>query len=102
MDIAALIFASASLPILAFNAIWYREERALESIYGIFSGIFAFSGALAVTYGFPGYLILPLSFGIMGLGSIHAYMRERRTGRAVRAGLFIAASIGLFLMEVVL
>ena len=102
MDIAALIFASASLPILAFHAVWYREERALESVYGIFSGIFAFSGAIAVTYGFPGYLILPVTFGILGLGSIHAYLREKKAGMALRAATFIAISAGVLLMEVFL
>lgn len=102
MDTAALIFASASLPILAFHAVWYREERALESIYGTFSGIFAFSGAIAVTYGFPGYLILPLTFGIMSLGSIHAYLRERKRSMALRAAIFIAVSVGVLLMEVFL
>ena len=102
VDIAALIFASASLPILAFHAVRYREERALESIYGVFSGLFAFSAAILVTYGFPGSIILPATFAILSLGSLHAYLREKRTGRAIGALIFITVSIGILLTEVFL
>ena len=102
MDPAALIFAAASLPILVFHSAWYREERQMESLYGIFSGIFAFSGALLVTAGFPGSMILPGTFGILALGSLHAYLREKERKKAVKFAVFLAISLGIVLLEVML
>ncbi len=102
MDTAVFLFAAASLPILAYHGIWYGRERAVENLYGILAGAFAFSGALLVTAGFPGSLILPLTFGMLSLGSLHAYFRERKRSSILKALIFISFSLGLVLMEVLL
>jgi len=102
VDPAALIFASASLPILVFHAVWYKEERALESIYGIFSGLFAFSAAIMVAYGFPGNMILPATFGILALGSAHAYLKGKEKKSLIKAGAFTAVFLLTILVEVFL
>ena len=102
MDLSAILFASASLPILLFNAFWYREERNIEGAYGIFSGIFALSGALLVTAGFPGNLVLPITFSILSVGSIHAYLKDRKRSKVLRASIFIAITAAIIVLEALL
>ncbi len=102
MDPAALLFAAASLPILIYNAVWYKKERQIGSIYGTFSGIFAFSGALLVVYGFPGYAVMPGTFAILALGAAHAYIREKERPHIIRMALFSLVSAGFLALAVIL
>ena len=102
MDLGALLFASASLPILIFHGMWYREERKIESVYGIFSGLFAFFGALVVVYGLSGTVIMPSTFAILSLGSFHAYFIEKDRKTIIKASAFLIVSIAIVILEVML
>jgi galactitol-specific phosphotransferase system IIC component len=74
----------------------------VDTYYGIFSGIYTAAGAVGVAYGYPGNLIMPVSFGIIGLGGLHAFIIERKRGKMLKAVLFLALGAGIYLAGVFL
>ena len=102
MDPAVFILASASLPILGYNAYWLSRERHVDGYYGIASGIYTFLAAILVAFGFPGSLIMPVSFGILSAGGFHAFHGERKKGKLAKGITFLALAVVIYLMEVLL
>ncbi len=102
MDPAVIILAMASVPILAHNIYWLHREGKVDTYYGIFSGIYTAAGAVGVAYGYPGNLIMPVSFAIIGLGGLHAFMVEKKRGKIIKAALFLALGAGIYLAGVFL
>ena len=102
MDPAVFILASASIPLLLHNIYWHRKEGKIEGIYGIIAGLFGFSGAFAIMYGFPGNLLIPITLGIITAGHIHAYLMEKERSSAVKSGIFAGITSLIVLLEVLL
>ncbi len=102
MDPAVLILASSSLPILAHNAYWLHRERSVDGYYGIIAGIYTFIAAILVAFGFPGSLIMPVSFGIISLGGFHSFYENKRRGKIAKGIAFLALAAGIYLAGVLL
>ncbi len=102
MDLAVIILASASLPILGHNAYWLSRDRNVDGYYGVASGIYTFLAAIMVAYGFPGNLIMPVAFGIIGAGGLHAYFSSKGRMKLAKAVIFVSLGIVIYLMGVFL
>ncbi|HEC89515.1 MAG: hypothetical protein DRN12_04600 [Thermoplasmata archaeon] len=68
MDLAVIILAMTSMSILIHNAYWSYRDREITTYYGVFSGLYTVSAAISVVYGFPGDLVIPIAFAIIGVG----------------------------------
>ena len=100
MDFSVIILASASLPIMIYNVYWANKDKEIDKYYGIFSGIYTFFGAICVAYGFPGNLIMPVAFTIIGFGGLHAFISKKKKEKIVKTGIFVALGLGIYLMGV--
>ncbi len=100
MDFAVLILASAAIPLLAHNAFWAYREKGTEYYYGIISGAYTLIAAFGVSMGFPGNLIMPVTFTIIGIGSLHGYLKEKKRLKIFKSILFLALGILIFAMGV--
>ncbi len=102
MDLAVLILAATAVPLLAHNSYWLYREREIDLYYGVISGLYTFAGAIGVAYGYPGTLIMPVAFSLIGIGGLHAFVAMRKKGKLVKGILFIALGLGIYLMGVFL
>lgn len=102
MEFPAILMASAGIPMIFFNGFWYWKDKEIYEIYGVFSGFFAFSGALLVTFGFPGSLILPGTLGILSLGSFHENITKRDRKISIKTVALMSVLILIIIMEVLL
>ncbi len=102
MDFAVVILSLSSLPILAHNIYWTYREKEVDQYYGIVSGIYTFSTAIMVAFGFPGNMVMPVAFGIIGTGAFHAYLINKKKFTLVKGIIFIALSLLIYLSGVLL
>ncbi len=102
MDLAVIILASTAVPILIYNAYWVIKTKDTDMYYGIFSGIYTFIGALFVSYGFPGNLIMPVSFFILALGGFHAFINMRNKTKLIKGIVFVAMCLTISVMQYVM
>ncbi len=102
MNFGVFILASTSVPILAHNGYWLLRERKIEEYYGVASGIYTILAAIAVAYGFPGSLVLPIAFSIIGFGGLHAFINSHRKSKAIKFALFIMVALIIYVMGVLL
>ena len=102
MDMAVLILAATSIPILAHSIYWLMREREVDMYYGIASGIYTFSAAIGVSYGFPGNMVMPGAFALIGIGAIHAFFAAGERSKIAKGAIFLSLAFLILLMGVLM
>ncbi len=102
MDFAVVILSLTSLPILLHNIYWVYREKEVDEYYGILAGIYTLSAAIGVAFGYPGNLVMPIAFIIIGIGALHSFAVNKKKMKIVKSSLFIAIATFILLSGVFL
>ena len=97
IEVATLILASSSLPVMGYGSYLYFREDALEGAVNILGGIYAFIGILLIPSGFPGFIIFPGTAAISSLGFFASYAKNGGKVRMVK-GIIMAIVAALILV----